>query len=176
MRNPFRVETTVEYRSPLPLSAFHSETGPLYALTIPNDCIVDLVDESGHTIQRLYGRMAFDSLPRAKARVQARAGDGGTEVSVTYVMPFLKALYPRVMQFLCTIGGGVLLLEWVWVIRHDWSNVRSDIRPVLIMGTVLWVGFSLGAFSQLRLSDYPSVLSAWLEDVGKLERVPEPTK
>ena len=103
--NPFRVETTVEYRSTLPLSAFQPETELLFGPTLPNDCIVELVDEYGRTGQKLYGRMAFDSLPQAKARVQPREVDGGTVVSVTYVMPLLHVLYPRLLQFFCTIGG-----------------------------------------------------------------------
>ena len=169
--NPFRVETTVAYRSTLPVAVLQSETGPLFALDIPNDCIVEIVNESGVTIEKLYGRMAFDTLPAAKARVQAREGDGGTVLTVSYVMPFLMVLYHRLMEFFCTIGGLVLLLGWLWVIRHGWGNVRTDMRPSLIMGSVLWTGFSVGTFAQLPLSDYPSKLSVWLEDVGKLSKL-----
>jgi hypothetical protein len=103
---------------PPPLSAFHSETGPLYAPTIPNDCIVDLVDESGNTIQRLYARMVFDSFPQSHAKVRARAADSGTALAITYVMPLLLILFHRSLQFFCTIGGLVLLRGWLWVLRH----------------------------------------------------------
>ena len=174
--NPFHVETTVEYCSPLPLSAFRSETGPLFAPTIPNDCIVDLVDESGRTIQRLYARMAFDSLPQAVARVQAREGDRSTELLVTYVMPLFKVLYHRLVQFFCSIGGLVLLLGWLWVLRHGWRNVSPDWQPGLLLGSVLWAGFSFSEIIQLPLTDYPSKLSDWLEEVGKLERFSQSAK
>jgi hypothetical protein len=43
------------------------------------------------------------------------------------------------------------------------------------MGTCVFVIFGIVAFSQLPLRPYPSVLSVWLENVGNLERVPEPT-
>lgn len=171
--NPFHVETTVAYRSPLPVTVFHSDTGPLVAPDRPNDCIIEIVDESGRMTQRLYGRMIFDSMPHAKARVQPRAADGGTMVSVTYVMPFFGVLNQRIMELLCMIYGLVLLLGWLWVIRHGWGNVRPDLRPGLIMGSVVFVIFGIGAFSQLPLNPYPSPLSVWLEDVGKLERLPE---
>jgi hypothetical protein len=181
MRNPFRVETTVNYRSPLPLAALQSESGPLYAPDIPNDCILDLIDETGVTTQRLYARMAFDSLPAAKARVQMREADEGTVLSVTYVMPFFKVLYHRFLQVFCTIWALGQLLGWLWVLRHGWSNVSPDWRPMLWFGTIVCAGFCLGALSQLPLRDHPSVLSVWLEKAGNLKRVelpgsPEPAR
>jgi hypothetical protein len=135
---------------------------------------MDLFDESGALIQRLYGRMAFDSLPQAKARVQLREADSTAVVTVTYVMPFLKALQPWVFAFFCTVGAFFVLTGWLWVIRYGWGNVRHDVRPLLIMGSILWIGFSLGTFAEFPLTDYPSVLSVWLEKAGKLEKVAKP--
>ena len=174
MGNPFRVETVVEYRSPIPVSELRSDTGPLYALDFPNDCFMDLYDECGALIQRLYGRMAFDSLPQAKARVQLREADSTAVVTVTYVMPFLKALQPWVFAFFCTVGAFFVLTGWLWVIRYGWGNVRHDVRPLLIMGSIFWVIFSVGTFAQFPLTDYPSVLSVWLEKAGKLVKVAKP--
>ena len=173
--NPFRVETTVEYRSSLPVSDFHSDTGPLVSLDRPNDSIMEIYDDSGRMTQKLYGRMIFDSAPHAKARIQPREADGGTVVSVTYVMPFFGVLNQRIMELICTICGLVLLLGWMWVIRHGWGSISPEWRPGLIMGSVVFVIFVIGVSSQLPLYPYPSKLSAWLEDVGKLERLPEST-
>lgn len=170
MFNPFQVETRVEYRSPISFAEFQSETGPLFASALPNDCIVDLVDESGRTTQKLYGAMAFVALPQASARVQIRATDGGTILSVAYVMPLLLVLFHRSFQFFCVLGGLVLVLSWLWVIRYGWSNVRPDLRATLIMGSIVFVGFTFGAITQLPLSHYPSPLSVWLENVGDLKK------
>ena len=172
--HPFRVETTVEYRSSLPVSDFHSDTGPLVSPDRPNDSIMEIYDDSGRMTQKLYGRMIFDSAPHAKAKIQPREADGGTVVSVTYVMPFLKVLTPWIMAFFCTLGAFFVLTGWLWVIRHGWGNV-GEYRPLLIMGSIIWVGFSVGTFGQFPLTDYPSVLSDWLEKAGKLERLPEST-
>jgi hypothetical protein len=173
--NPFRVETTIEYRSILPVSVFQPDTEQLFGPTLPNDCLVELLDESGRTAQRLYGRMIFDSLPQATARVQPREADGSTVLSVTYVMPFLTVLTHRIFEFVCIIGGLALLRGWIWVLRHGWGNVSPDWRPMLGMGSYVFIIFSIGVLSQLPLSDYPSKLSVWLEEVGKLERLSEST-
>jgi hypothetical protein len=157
------------------VSAFQPETEQLFGPTLPNYCIVELVDDSGRTAQKLYGRMIFDSWPEAKAQIQPREADGGTAVSVKYVMPFHEVLYHRIFQLTCTIGGFFLLLGWLWVIRNGWGNVSPEWRPGLIMGSYVLVIFSIGVLSQLPLSPYPSPLSVWLEDVGKLERLPATT-
>jgi hypothetical protein len=136
---------------------------------------MEILDESGRMTQKLYGRMVFDTFPQAKARIQPREVDGGTVVSVTYVMPFLGVLYHRFFECFCTIWGLGNFLWWLWVIRHGWGNLSPNWRSMLIMGSLLWVGISVGTFAQLPLSDYPSKLSVWLEDVGKLERLPEST-
>jgi hypothetical protein len=172
-RNPFRVETTIEYRSSLPVSEFHSDTGPLVSPDRPNDCIMEIFDQSGRMTQKLYGRMVFDTLPQAIARIQPREADGDTVVSVTYVMPFFGVLYHRFMQFFCTIWGLGNLLWWLWVLRHGWEGLSPSWRSMLVVGSLLWIGFSVGTFAQLPLSDYPSKLSVWLEEVGKMERLPK---
>jgi hypothetical protein len=110
-----------------------------------------------------------------KARVQPREIKGDTLLTVTYVMPILEVLFHRTMEVSCTIGGFFVLLGWMWVVRHGWGNVSPEWQPGLIICSILWAGISVSTFVSLPLSDYPSKLSVWLEDVGKLERLPEAT-
>jgi hypothetical protein len=175
MFHPFRVETTVEYRSSLPVSEFRSDTGPLVSPDRPNDSIMEIYDDSGRMTQKLYGRMIFDSFPHAIARIQPRAAEDGTVVSVRYVLPFLAVLWHRITQVICTICGLALLTGWLWVIRHGWGNVRPDIRPTLIMGSIVFVWAYIAVCLQLPLPLYPSPLTVWLEKVGKLDRLRKST-